>query len=530
MLQPRTDRTESRHARHASPVLAPQAESGAAIQLRGLSHSQGMAALSPCLRQGHDIQRRALSPIQCKGGSATVHSAAQRGTRGAGSQLPYLAQIQGGFGRHDVSGIKAHTGSEASAACDQMGAQAYASGSDVAFKGAADLHTAAHEAAHVVQQRAGAVSLSGGVGQVGDVYERHADSVADAVVQGKSAEGLLDQMAGGGSTDASVQQKGTPSAPVVQRAPGTETSDQVAAAMNTSECEATADVSGDYAAFDNALGQAEIHADTYLQSASNQVQNMMVSYTTAVNRFQTQLNAKSSESGEASLGAELLLSALSIALPGVVPISAALLRVASKDFYAEAIGFAIDAVKEVLKTGIEYTGPVSPQVGDVSSTQGLIQSAISVNEQENLIRKELFTTLRQSFDANKQSDTPEPMTLDIKCIAKTAFAPIGEVVTDAWTKTMEEMLWRDYIAKSVEWTFNYPLLSPSDIGFNGLSDVNICYLLDRFGWQTHEIAHMATKITQSWVRDKGETRIPRTNDDYYVPADVEYCEENHPQN
>jgi hypothetical protein len=71
--------------------------------------------------------------------------------------------------------------------------------------GAPDLHTAAHEAAHVVQQQAG-VQLKGGVGAVGDSYELHADAVADAVVQGKSAEGLLDQMApshatGGASLD-----------------------------------------------------------------------------------------------------------------------------------------------------------------------------------------------------------------------------------------------------------------------------------------------------------------------------------------
>src|SRR6185503_888478 len=60
---------------------------------------------------------------------------------------------------------------------------------------APDLHTAAHEAAHVVQQRAG-VQLKGGVGEAGDPYERHADAVASLVVQGASAESLLDQFAG----------------------------------------------------------------------------------------------------------------------------------------------------------------------------------------------------------------------------------------------------------------------------------------------------------------------------------------------
>lgn len=149
------------------------------------------------------------------GGAGDVHAAAAHGTRGGGGALPYAGQIQQAFGRHDVGGVKAHTGGAASEACDAMGAQAYASGDAVAFKGAPDLHTAAHEAAHVVQQRAG-VSLKGGVGQVGDAYEQHADQVADAVVQGKSAEGLLDKMAGGDKSSegaaADVQRKANPNA------------------------------------------------------------------------------------------------------------------------------------------------------------------------------------------------------------------------------------------------------------------------------------------------------------------------------
>src|SRR5262249_27359282 len=52
------------------------------------------------------------------------------------------------------------------------------------------------EAAHVIQQRGG-VQLKAGVGNAGDQYERHADTVADLVVQGKSSESLLDRFAGG---------------------------------------------------------------------------------------------------------------------------------------------------------------------------------------------------------------------------------------------------------------------------------------------------------------------------------------------
>jgi hypothetical protein len=94
-----------------------------------------------------------------------------------------------------------------------MGAGAsYTTGNHVAFREQPDLHTAAHEAAHVVQQRAG-VQLKGGVGQAGDAYEQHADRVADAVVRGESVAPILGELAtapearhsAGGS---SVQRKG----------------------------------------------------------------------------------------------------------------------------------------------------------------------------------------------------------------------------------------------------------------------------------------------------------------------------------
>ncbi len=64
----------------------------------------------------------------------------------------------------------------------------------------------------MVQQRAG-VQLYGGVGQSGDAYERHADAVADLVVQGRSAEGLLDSMSGAGDQEAVQQARTDVSAP-----------------------------------------------------------------------------------------------------------------------------------------------------------------------------------------------------------------------------------------------------------------------------------------------------------------------------
>jgi hypothetical protein len=152
---------------------------------------------------GHDAVQ-ARGNVQSED-PAAVHSAAAAGVSGGGGALPYLDRIQASFGAHDLGGVQAHVGGAASAASEQIGAQAYATGNHIAFGSQPDLHTVAHEAAHVVQQRAG-VQLSGGVGRAGDTYEQQADRVADRVVKGESAEDLLGPAAGAGSAS-SVQSK-----------------------------------------------------------------------------------------------------------------------------------------------------------------------------------------------------------------------------------------------------------------------------------------------------------------------------------
>jgi hypothetical protein len=136
------------------------------------------------------------------GDPAQIHAAAARGSATPASRLPYADRIQRAFGRHDISGIQAHVGEAAADSAREIGARAYAVADHVVLGTAPDLHTVAHEAAHVVQQRAG-VQLKGGVGEVGDTYERHADEVADLVVAGRSAEAALDRFAPGGAAAAS---------------------------------------------------------------------------------------------------------------------------------------------------------------------------------------------------------------------------------------------------------------------------------------------------------------------------------------
>ncbi|MEC7241055.1 MAG: DUF4157 domain-containing protein, partial [Myxococcota bacterium] len=117
---------------------------------------------------------------------------ASAGLSSASSPLPHRSRIQASFGTHDVSDIKAQVGGDAGETADALGARAYASGDRVAFQqGKDDLHTAAHEAAHVIQQASG--KIAPGESKPGDEQERHADAVADKVVAGESAQQLLDE-------------------------------------------------------------------------------------------------------------------------------------------------------------------------------------------------------------------------------------------------------------------------------------------------------------------------------------------------
>jgi len=177
-------------AEHATP----------AVQLQP-GRNSSMAAIAERAR----AQRPDASNVQLYGGGTEAIGAeagdiAGEGTAGTGHALPNLNTIQKSFGKHDVSGVRAHTDAPAVQATEDMGAPAFATGRDVVLGNTTDLHTVAHEAAHVVQQRGG-VQLKGGVSEADDQYEQHADAVADKVVSGESAEGLLDQHADSSQTE-----------------------------------------------------------------------------------------------------------------------------------------------------------------------------------------------------------------------------------------------------------------------------------------------------------------------------------------
>jgi hypothetical protein len=190
------------------------------LQLKGISAHASVAMDAVALqRKAHDeaaiggaalAERDRADPIGAADGDGAVHRIAAAGVAGAGTRLPHLESIQRAFGPdHDVTGIKAHVGGDAGDAAAAIGARAYATGNDVAFTGEPDVHTAAHEAAHVVQQRGG-VQLKGGVGAEGDAYEVNADAVADRVIRGESAAELLAPYRGGETMPHGVQRAPTP--------------------------------------------------------------------------------------------------------------------------------------------------------------------------------------------------------------------------------------------------------------------------------------------------------------------------------
>jgi peptidoglycan/xylan/chitin deacetylase (PgdA/CDA1 family) len=154
-------------------------------------------------------QGRQLPPA--RGNPAAFQHAAVAGTGGVGGPLPFLDRIQRAFGRHHLSHLRAYEGPVAARGAAELGAAAFTIGDRVAFANRPSLRTAAHEATHAVQQRAGA-RVPGGIGQAGDRYETHADAVADLVVRGRSAEALLDRLSP--SRDAGALDVAGPSATI----------------------------------------------------------------------------------------------------------------------------------------------------------------------------------------------------------------------------------------------------------------------------------------------------------------------------
>ncbi len=105
--------------------------------------------------------------------------------------LPHLRTIERSFGsEHELSSVRAEVGGSALIRNTFLGASASTQGEQVAFSRQPSLGEAAHEAAHVVQQRQG-VGPSGGLSRAGDIWEHKADAVAVRVARGEAVADLL---------------------------------------------------------------------------------------------------------------------------------------------------------------------------------------------------------------------------------------------------------------------------------------------------------------------------------------------------
>lgn len=130
-----------------------------------------------------------LSPVGGASSGGDPGSVAQSGFAGGGSAVPYKAEMEQTFGtRFDA--VQAYSGSAATAACEGLGAEAYAVGSQVAFKGTPDKGTVAHELTHVVQaDKAGGSAApacaGGGVSSPSSAAEQEASAVESAVRSGQ---------------------------------------------------------------------------------------------------------------------------------------------------------------------------------------------------------------------------------------------------------------------------------------------------------------------------------------------------------
>lgn len=127
---------------------------------------------------GH-AEREEVAPTSGLGNAELLDTLGGGTPEDAGTPIPHLDAVAASFGDFDVAGVAYHGDEDGVASADAVGAHAFSRGEHVVGD-ADDLHTSAHEAAHVIQHRAG-----------GPGDESHADAVAAAVVGGRSAVPLL---------------------------------------------------------------------------------------------------------------------------------------------------------------------------------------------------------------------------------------------------------------------------------------------------------------------------------------------------
>ncbi len=114
--------------------------------------------------------------------SASPAEVAEAGVQGPGESLPLRDPLERSFGV-DLEPVRLHAGPQARAACDRLGAQAYALNRRIAVRAAPSHWLLAHEVAHTVQQSGRGLAD----GSAAFNPEADADRAASAAVAGERA-------------------------------------------------------------------------------------------------------------------------------------------------------------------------------------------------------------------------------------------------------------------------------------------------------------------------------------------------------
>ena len=186
-------------AGYVAPAEADQAMGrcelpGASEVARAMAALQNMIAPRPTAATPPVAVMRSAERPEVDPEAADLLARARRGGAPLDSVLRPLLEVALGT---RLDGVRVHTGPDADAAANALGARAFAVGDDVVFRDGAYEPRArdgqrliAHEVAHTVQAR-GATAPTGGattVSQAGDPLEREADAFAEAFVRDIGAD------------------------------------------------------------------------------------------------------------------------------------------------------------------------------------------------------------------------------------------------------------------------------------------------------------------------------------------------------
>lgn len=191
----------SRHATEAGRTASGSGSSGSSTPIALPNDAVGVANRSlGALMSGGNVGMAQLQgggggPVALSrrgvAGASDATAVARSGIEGPGGDIPHKAQMEQSFGR-PFDGVRAHTGPAASAACDALGAHAFASGSDVAF---ADANPApslvAHELTHTLEQGGDVRRKRGDTSRINTGGEATAERVEAHVAAGGAASEVI---------------------------------------------------------------------------------------------------------------------------------------------------------------------------------------------------------------------------------------------------------------------------------------------------------------------------------------------------